>query len=220
MGSSRLTNLMKVPTFAITWGGSRGWRFWMVRTLPFYHRASMQSTSSGYISLRYGWYLLRYVEYYLGPNEDEAPFPVTKFPTIQALCQAVLQRFSPVKLRQSIQGKVSAGEQIRPVEALYQDEYYRAFSSIVPGVAISSEWSFDGGGRIDFYLPSMKWGIELLRDHSRTDEHCERFLPGGRYHSWISGGMIQEWMIIDCATTIPTEGKVKSTLCSSPLLIQ
>lgn len=45
----------------------------------------------------------------------------------------------------SIQGKVSAGEQVRPLEAQYQDEYYRAFSSIMPpGVAISSEWSWNG----------------------------------------------------------------------------
>lgn len=144
-------------------------------------------------------------------GQNGTPFPVTMFPTIQALCQAVLQRFSPIKLRQIIQGKVSAGEQVRPLEAQYQDEYYRAFSSIMPpGVAISSEWSWNGDGRVDFYIPCKKWGIELLRDHSRLSEHCDRFEPGGRYHPWVSSGMLKEWMIIDCATTIPTESKVKN----------
>lgn len=132
------------------------------------------------------------------------------FPTIQSLCQAVLQRFSMVKLRQSIEGKVSTGEQLRPLEAQYQDEFYRAFSSIMPpGVAISSKWSRHGDGRIDFWIPYQGWGIELLRDHSRVTEHCERFKPGGRYYPWVESGLLKDWIIIDCTTTMPAEGRVK-----------
>lgn len=36
---------------------------------------------------------------------------------------------------------------------------------------VSTEWSGGGNGRIDFWIPDAKWGIELLRDGDRLDEH-------------------------------------------------
>lgn len=51
-----------------------------------------------------------------------------------------------------------------------------------------------------------KWGIELLREHDRLAEHCKQFQEGGRYHSWIKDGSLEDWIIIDCATSSPLEG--------------
>jgi hypothetical protein len=70
-------------------------------------------------------------------------------------------------------------------------------------VPISSEWSQKGDGRVDFWIPQKRWGIELLRDHNRVTEHCNRFKKGGRYYPWIEAGMLKDWIIIDCATSLP-----------------
>lgn len=58
------------------------------------------------------------------------------------------------------------------------------------GITVSSEWSQDKDGQIDFRIIDPAWGIDLLQDGDRLTEHCERFLPGGLYHSWISRGLI------------------------------
>jgi hypothetical protein len=134
-------------------------------------------------------------------------FPGDAFPTLQVLCQAVLEHFSSTKLRHCTEGKLSTAGQLRPPEAQYQDEFYRAFNWVVGrGVPISSEWSRLGDGRVDFWIPQKKWGIEFLRDHSRVTEHCNRFREGGQYHSWIKAGMLKDWIIIDCATSRPASG--------------
>lgn len=91
---------------------------------------------------------------------------------------------------------------IRPVEAQYQDEFCRAFNSLLPGITLSSEWARAGNDRIDFWVAAKNWGIESLRDHNPVDEHCDRFKKGGRYHCWVEEGLLQEWLIIDCATSL------------------
>ena len=100
----------------------------------------------------------------------------------------------------------------RTLESQYQDEFYRAFTSLVGnGVGISSEWSrskessSSKGGRIDFRILGPKWGVELLRDSTKKtlDEHYKRFLPNGKYHKWISKGLISDWLVIDCRCSTP-----------------
>lgn len=113
-----------------------------------------------------------------------------------------------------MEGKLSTAGKLRPLEAQYQDEFYRAFNTVVGrGVPISSEWTGNGDGRVDFYIPQKRWGIELLRDHDRVAEHCDRFQESGRYYSWVKSGMLEDWIIIDCATSLPASGmKSGSTL--------
>lgn len=94
---------------------------------------------------------------------------------------------------------------IRPVEASYQDEFYRAAHEVLGyTMNICNEWSSDGIGRINFRFAQVGWGIELLREGDRLKEHCERFNPGGTYDNWIQEGSIQDWLIMDCRTTAPT----------------
>ena len=65
----------------------------------------------------------------------------------------------------------------------YPDEFYKAFNIVVRrGVPISSEWSGTKDDRVDFQIPEKKWAVELLRDHSRVDEHISRFKEGRKYH--------------------------------------
>jgi hypothetical protein len=123
------------------------------------------------------------------------------------LCKKVLENFSSNNLRHCTAGKLSTAGKLRPLEAQYQDEFYRAFNMVVGrGVPISSEWSRNGNGQFDFWIPQKRWGIELLRDHDRVNEHCNRFKKGGRYYPWIEAGMLEDWIIIDCATSLPAIG--------------
>src|SRR5436305_12426297 len=100
-----------------------------------------------------------------------------KFPSLPIFCEAVLRKFSRSNLRLSHTGRLGASGQVRPPEAQFQDEWYRAFNSLLGhGFAISSEWSQSGDGRIDFRIVGPDWGIELLRAGDRLAERCNRFL--------------------------------------------
>ena len=143
---------------------------------------------------------LRYMEYLL--DNKKAQFPDEKFPTLQSLCKAVIGNFSTKNLRLHQEGKkISIAEKIQSPETQNQDEFYRAFSSVAPGIRLSSEWPRTGNIRFDFWLEGKKWGIELLKDHDRVQDHCDRFKKGGQYYSWIEEGKLKEWIIIDCATS-------------------
>lgn len=148
--------------------------------------------------------IFRYIEYLIARRATE--FPDKAFPSIQNLCKKVLECFSR-NLRHCMEGKLPTAAKLRPLEAQYQDEFRRAFNAVVSqGVPISSEWSRVGDGRVDFYIPQGRWGIKLLRDHDRVDEHCNRFQKGGRYYPWVEAGMLKDWIIIDCAVSKPASG--------------
>ncbi|KAL4916695.1 hypothetical protein BDW62DRAFT_211811 [Aspergillus aurantiobrunneus] len=103
--------------------------------------------------------------------------------------------------------KISTAAKCTPIEAQYQDEFYRSFNLLAGrGVPICSEWSRTRDGRVDFYIPEKKWAIELVRDHDRVCEHVSRFKAGGSYYSWIEEGLIDDWIIINCATSPPASG--------------
>ena len=134
------------------------------------------------------------------------PLPA-RFDSLPKLCKEVLGEFSMI-LRHSAEGKkISTASKPRPVEAQYQDEFHRGFVRLAGlGVPISSEWPRTKDGRVDFYIPEKKWAIELLRDHDKVDEHISRFKEGGKYHPWLKENMVKDWIIIDCATSLPTKG--------------
>jgi hypothetical protein len=138
------------------------------------------------------------------------PFPLDRFPTLPELCKAVLRRFSRKNLGQSSGEQQPTIPARRPPEAQYQDEFYRVFTALFGnGVGISSEWSRDKGGRVDFRISGPKWAVEMLRDGDRLKDHCNRFLPGGKYYQWIKSGSIRDWIILDCRCSAPnTCGKL------------
>jgi hypothetical protein len=148
--------------------------------------------------------MTRYIEYFLTFMEPKA-FPFDKFPTLAELCKAALRRFSRKNLQQSSEGRRPTIPRPRPPEAQYQDEFYRALTSLLGnGVGISSEWSRDNGGRVDFRISGPKWGVEILRDGDRLKDHCDRFSRGGKYYPCIESGSISDWIILDCRCSRPT----------------
>lgn len=102
----------------------------------------------------------RFVEYFLPTEHYSKSFPIQQFPSPASLCAAILHKFSRKNLLSS---KLSTSIINRPPEAQFQDKWYCAFYSVVGhGVAISSKWSSDGDGRIDFRVKDPAWGFELL----------------------------------------------------------
>ncbi|EAW21873.1 uncharacterized protein NFIA_070440 [Aspergillus fischeri NRRL 181] len=116
--------------------------------------------------------------------------------------------FSSSNLRYSSEGKIlSTGAQPKPIEAQYQDEFYRCFNKIAGrGVTICSEWSRTTNGRVNFYIPDKGWAVEIVREQDRINEHIMRFRKNGKYYPWVESGLIDDWIIVNCTTSMPTYG--------------
>ncbi|KAF5863447.1 hypothetical protein ETB97_010078 [Aspergillus alliaceus] len=119
----------------------------------------------------------KFVEHYL--TDSSVPFPLDKYQTVEALAEAVLRKFSLRNLSSAAQ--LGTGAVMRPVEAAYQDEFYRALHALL---GFSSK-------------------ISMLREGNRLTKHCQRFINNGSYTQWIQNGWLQDWLIIDCRTSAP-----------------
>jgi hypothetical protein len=131
------------------------------------------------------------------------PFPQDRFPSIKDLCFAVVREFSPVALRSG--REFGSGALQRPVEAQFQDEFYRAcYTLLKRNIYLTSEWSErELGGCVDFQIKCQKWAIGCVTEGDRLEQHIERFLEGGRYHKWIESGEIKDYIILDFRTSMP-----------------
>lgn len=100
---------------------------------------------------------------------------------------AVIQRFSQRSLEKH--------------EIGLQDEFYSASSKHANGSVSFPEFGTKNG-RIDFFIRSKKWGVELLRDGNRLGQHARRFTEG-EYGKWIEKGWMSDYIIIDFRTRPP-----------------
>ncbi|KAM6499703.1 hypothetical protein JOM56_005211 [Amanita muscaria] len=60
-------------------------------------------------------------------------------------------------------------------------------------------------GCIDFFIPVVKWGIELTREGNQLDEHSSRFTNSGAYEAWLNSGDMNDYILLDCCTSIPSK---------------
>jgi hypothetical protein len=142
----------------------------------------------------------RYAERLLCTTAE--PFPKDRFGSIKDLCFAAVREFSYASLS-SVERGLGPGAVTRPLEAQYQDEFYRACHSRL-NVCLTSEWSGSSlVGRIDFRIKDVKWVIECVREGDRIEEHIGRFQQGGRYYNWIQSGEVEEYIILDFRTSRP-----------------
>ncbi|OXV05280.1 hypothetical protein Egran_06952 [Elaphomyces granulatus] len=131
-------------------------------------------------------------------STSSLPFPSDKFPSVQELCFAVIREFKSSALKPPDGQRLGPGAVPRPVEARYQDEFYRACDALLGNIYLSSEWlGKDKIGRVDFLVKSQEWAIECIRDGDRLEEHISKFQEGGRYHKWIVSGEIKEHILLD-----------------------
>jgi hypothetical protein len=132
----------------------------------------------------------------------DTPFPYDKYRTLASLALEVIRNFSSRSL--SAPRTLGTGAVARPLEALFRDEFYAALRRVLRfAVKVTSEWSGDKGGRIDFRITDPKWGVALLRDGDGLREHCEMFKDGA-YKTLILKGWLTDWLILDCRSTMPT----------------
>lgn len=126
--------------------------------------------------------------------------PDTKFKidiTIREFAERCIGRFSASLLR----------SQRRAIpEVQYQQEFFRAAFEISQGsVVICSDYTDTGRGRIDFYMPDQKWGIELLCDGHDVKGHIRRFHHDGVYNKWVQAGSITDYLVLDFRTSFLRE---------------
>jgi hypothetical protein len=134
------------------------------------------------------------------------PFPQRQFPSIKDLCFAAVREFYPVAIRSG--REFGAGALERPVEAQFQDEFYRACYTLMRSIYLTSEWSGEKlGGSVDFQIKSQKWAIECVKEGDRLEQHIERFLKGGRYYKWIESREIEDYIILDFRTSMPRKAR-------------
>ncbi|KAF8316527.1 hypothetical protein F5887DRAFT_1150370 [Amanita rubescens] len=130
-----------------------------------------------------------------------------QFETPYALSLAVLKQFKPSQMKLAIR-RVDGGSTDLPPEAQYQDEYYRSLIAVTCGnVRISPEFASARkakvAGRIDFFIPNVKWGIEITRDGDRLNDHASRFKADGAYGKWLKDGDMTDYVLLDCRTNPP-----------------
>jgi hypothetical protein len=118
-----------------------------------------------------------------------------------------ISKFKPSQLHLPIR-RVGHSSTDKLPEAQYQDEFYRSVFSITAGnVRMSPEFasarSAHVAGRIDFFIPVVKWGIEFTRDGNLLKEHSSRFDKSGAYGAWLKSGDMTDYILLDCRTTVP-----------------
>jgi hypothetical protein len=119
--------------------------------------------------------------------------------SVFAFVEQVILKFSPRSLTTRV---IGSSTQTIP-EAQFQDEFYHASLAHTNGVMSFPEFG-NKHGRIDFFIPSKKWGIELLRNGDRINTHIKRFTKG-EYGKWISDGVLKDYVIIDFRTNTPRD---------------
>ncbi|KAG8791597.1 hypothetical protein FRC16_000353 [Serendipita sp. 398] len=112
---------------------------------------------------------------------------------------AVLSCFSPSQL--AIPRKAGPSFIPRPPEAQFQDEFYRCSHLYSGGLVTFPEYG-TAKGRADFYIPTKKWGVELLRDGDRLEKHAGRFSDQGAYAKTMD---FDDYIILDFRTSMPRD---------------
>jgi len=126
--------------------------------------------------------------------------PAISFNTanILELVVDIIRAFSSRAL--STERRIGPGCVQRPPEAQYQDEFYRCCHSFSNGSLLTFPEFGTKRGRVDFYIPSKQWGVELLRNGDRLAQHSGRFSQTGSYGTSL---IVSDYIILDCRTTYP-----------------
>ena len=115
----------------------------------------------------------------------------------------MIREFKSTGLKSNGQ-RLGSGALPRPMEAQYQDEFYRACYVLLGNIHLSSEWSGkEKSGRVDFLVKSQKWAIECVRDGDKLEENISRFQGGGRYRRRIDSGEVEEYILLDFRKSQP-----------------
>ena len=133
------------------------------------------------------------------------PIPI-QAPSLQEFVIQIIQRFSPRNLSQPRMVGPYYFQSLP--EAQYHDEFYRCCYDLTTGsLATLSEFG-TAHGRVDFYIPSKKWAVELLRDGQLLEQHHNRFSSTGQYGMTLD---IDDYIVLD----LRTKNVVRAHPCKS-----
>jgi hypothetical protein len=121
-----------------------------------------------------------------------------KLDGILELAIKVISGFSPTLL--STERRIGPGCIQRPPEAQYQDEFYRSCHTYSKGQLITFPEYGTTKGWVDFYIPSKEWGVGLVCDGDRLEEHSGRFSQSGSYGANLQ---LSDHIILDFRKTRP-----------------
>jgi len=136
-----------------------------------------------------------FVEYFLGTRAEE-PTAITDL-DLPTFVINVIKRFSSRSL--SSPRMIGPSNIQRPPEAQFQDEFYRYCHKYSNGFFITFPEFGGAKGKVDFYIPFRKWGVELLRDGDGLENHSSRFTGQGAYAKMD----FEEYIILDFRTRPP-----------------
>ena len=138
-----------------------------------------------------------YMEWMLWGNPSAAiPISATN---ILDFVVAVTRMFSPQCLATR---RIGPGFIQHPPEAQYQDEFYRCCHSYSKGCLVTLPEYGTRGGRIDFYIPSKQWGVELLRNGNMLEDHANHLLSTGSYGRTLD---LADYIILDFRNKRPVK---------------
>ena len=112
-------------------------------------------------------------------------------------------------------------------EAQYQDEFCRSVFSVTMGNVLCPEFASAReapvAGHMDFFIPVVKWDVEITREGGRLAEHSSRFAKPGAYGAWLESGDMADYIFLDCRTSIPREKdpgfQYQMSFLATPVLI-
>jgi hypothetical protein len=132
----------------------------------------------------------RYVEWMMRGSPQAG---IVHDTSLSDFTMAVIRKFSSLNL--DTPRKFGNTTQTVP-EAQFQDEFYRACAHHTQGDVVSFPEFGTKRGRVDFFIPSKKWGVELLCNGDRINAHSERFTEG-EYGKWIKQGKMTDYIVVD-----------------------
>ena len=159
------------------------------------------------------------VSWTLPPSND-----MPRYPSILALCVAVISNFKPSQMHTPIrrvdaQGAPSTIGQLEQLpEAQYCDEFYRSLFTATAGtVCISPQFASGKGAHIpsfiDFFIPTVKWGIEIIRDGDRLEEFPTKFRNSGGYSAWLQTNNLTDFVLLNCCMSISQKAHPGMIFC-------
>jgi hypothetical protein len=136
----------------------------------------------------------RFVEWKLWGRHPATP----SYTNLLKFSIATIRAFTPLNF--SSARRIGPTGAQRPPDAQYQDEFYRCSHVISRGSTMTFSEFGTTSGRVDFYVPGKKWGVELLREGQLLAQHCSRFSKSGAYGRHLD---ISDYIVLDFRTTTP-----------------
>jgi hypothetical protein len=119
--------------------------------------------------------------------------------TVLNFALAILRHFSPL----NVNDECPIGSTFQSItESQFKDEFYRACTAHTRNCVVSFPEFGTKHGQMDFFIPSKKWGIELLRKGNRLLPHIKPFTEG-EYGSWVTAGTMKDYIVLDFRLSKP-----------------